>query len=210
MARFERVYLDLAAWGKILSTFPDAIVYQTPAWLSFLAEAQKGEPVLAALKEGNETIGYLSGLVVRKFGLKMFGSPLPGWSTPYLGFNLRPEVPRRLAVEAAEEFVFRELGCLHFEIVDSRLSASDVAGLDPSPSMNHTMEIDLTQSEDDLLAKMTKSCRWTVRKAEKNGVLIEEAQDEQFAEEYAAQLKDVFAKQGLVPHFGLDRVKILL
>src|SRR6266581_7844668 len=72
------------------------------------------------------------------------------------------------------------------------------------------MEIDLTQSEDDLLAKMTKSCRWTVRKAEKNGVLIEEAQDEHFAEEYAAQLKDVFAKQGLVPHFGLERVKVLL
>jgi len=210
MARFERVHLDLAEWGRILHTFHDAVVFQSPAWLSFLAETQKAELVFGALKEGTETIGYLSGLMVRKFGLKIFGSPFPGWSTPYMGFNVRPGVPRRTAVDAVEEFVFGGLGCLHFEIVDSRLSSTDVAGIDVSPPMNATMEVDLTQSEDDLLAHMTASCRRNVRKAEKNELRIEEAHGEQFADEYSEQLKDVFAKQGLVPHFGFDRVKVLL
>src|SRR5207248_916198 len=138
------------------------------------------------------------------------GSPFGGWSTPYMGFNLLPSVPRRIAVEALPKFAFQDLGCIHFEVTDLHLSPADVSGLGLAERKHATMEIDLTQSEEALLANMTKSCRWTVRKAEKNGIIIEEAQDAAFAEEYAEQLKDVFAKQGLVPHFGLERVRSLL
>ena len=46
--------------------------------------------------------------------------------------------------------------------------------------------------------------------AERNGIVIEEAHDKEFAEEFAGQLKDVFAKQGLVPTFGVDRVRALI
>ena len=75
-----------------MSTYPDANVFQTPEWVSFVAETQKAEPVLAVLKEGNETLGYFTGLIIRKFGLKILGSPFRGWSTPYMGFNLQPSV----------------------------------------------------------------------------------------------------------------------
>jgi len=72
MARFERMELSLDDWGKLLSGFQDRIVFQTPAWLSFLAESQNGEIVIAALREGNETLGYFSGLIVSKFGFAGF------------------------------------------------------------------------------------------------------------------------------------------
>jgi hypothetical protein len=210
MARFERVRLDSIDWEKTLNTFPDRIVYQTPAWLSFLAETQKGEPVVAALKEGEETLGYFTGLIVKKFGLRILGSPFRGWSTPYMGFNLPPSVPRRLAAEALSDFAFKKLGCIYFEVVDSHLKPEDVAGLGFTEETRATMEIDLTQSEDALLKNMTKSCRWTVRKAERNGVVIETAHDEKFAEDFSEQLKDVFDKQGLVPHFGVERMRALI
>src|SRR5206468_134120 len=103
----------------------------------------------------------------------IFGSPFRGWSTPYMGFNVAEGVPRRVAAEALPRFAFKELGCIHCEVVDSYMSTNDVSGLGFGDSLNHTMEIDLTQSEDELFANMTKSCRWTVRKAEKNGVVIE-------------------------------------
>ena len=45
---------------------------------------------------------------------------------------------------------------------------------------------------------------------EKSGVTIEEASDEDFAEEYYDQLKDVFGKQGLVPTYDLARVRQLI
>src|SRR6266568_2623465 len=115
MPRFELVTLDSQEWAKALAAFPDRIVFQTPAWLAFLAESQGGTPVLAALRDGNDTLGYFAGCVVKKFGLKFLGSPLRGWSTPYMGFNLLPAVPRRLAVEALSEFAFRTLGCIYLE-----------------------------------------------------------------------------------------------
>jgi hypothetical protein len=210
MAVFERLKLEWREWDEILANSPDAIVFQSSGWLRFLADVLPGEPVFAALTEGSERLGYLCGLKVKKFGLPVFGSPFRGWSTPYMGFNLKPSVPRRVAAEALPAFAFQELGCLHFEVVDSFTNANDLTDLGMGQILNHTMEIDLTQSEDELLANMTKSCRWTVRKAEKNGVVIEEAKDEAFAHEYSEQLKDVFAKQGLVPHFGEDRVRQLI
>jgi hypothetical protein len=208
--KFERIPLNSLDWGKTLDTFPDAIVYQSPEWLAFLAETLKGKPVLAVLKDGDQTLGYLSGLIVQKFGLRIFGSPFRGWSTPYMGFNLRPGVSRRAAVEALKDFAFRKLRCLHLEVADLSLTAESLDGLGLDSEPRSTMEIDLTQTEDALLAGMTKTCRWTVRKAEKNGVVIEPATDAAFADDYANQLADVFAKQNMVPHFGADRVRALI
>src|SRR5208337_1667035 len=88
--------------------------------------------------------------------------------------------------------------------------SEDVGGLGFREEEHATLEIDLTQSEEALLSHMTKSCRWTIKKAEKNGVRIEAAVDAEFADEYFAQLKDVFAKQGMVPYFGVERVRALL
>jgi hypothetical protein len=210
MARFERIQLAAAAWEEAWSSFPDRIVFQSPAWIAFLAETLRAEPVLAALKEGNETLGYFTGLIVRKFGMKILGSPFRGWSTPYLGFNLRPGVSRRLAAEALPDLAFRQLGCIHFEITDAHMTDSDLQGLGFTQVTHPTLEIDLTQSETALFNNLTKSCRWTVRKAEKNGVVIEEAQDAQFAAEFSDQLADVFAKQGLVSPFGATRVEAMM
>jgi hypothetical protein len=210
MARFERVDLAAMDWEKVSSAFPDRIVYQTPAWLAFLAETQQGEPVVAALREGHETLGYFTGLIVRKLGLKILGSPFRGWTCPYMGFNLLPSVPRRTAVEALPEFAFKELGCIHFEVVDSYLTVEDIAGLGLSHQMNSTYEVDLTQTEEAILGNMNSYRRRDIRRAEKHGVVIQEVQDAEFADEFSNQLKDVFAKQGLVPTFGVDRVRAVL
>jgi hypothetical protein len=69
---------------------------------------------------------------------------------------------------------------------------------------------DLTKPENDLFNAMDSACRRCVRKAEKSGVVIEEAHDDAFADEYYTQLKDVFAKQGLVPTYDVDRVRALV
>ena len=210
MARFERLDISLEEWQRILEGFDDRIVFQSSAWLRFLAKSQSAEIVFAALKEKEATLGYLCGLIVRRFGIRIFGSPFRGWSTPYMGLLLGASVSRRTAMEALPDFAFRQLGCMHFEVVDSQAKPSDVEGLHISDSLNRTIEVDLTSTEEAIFSKMTASCRRNVRKAEKNGLVIEPASDENFAAEYAEQLKDVFAKQGLVPHFGEDRVRLLI
>jgi hypothetical protein len=49
-----------------------------------------------------------------------------------------------------------------------------------------------------------------VRKSEKEGVGVEEAHGVEFADEYYAQLEDVFAKQSLRSPYGVERVRELI
>jgi lipid II:glycine glycyltransferase (peptidoglycan interpeptide bridge formation enzyme) len=107
-------------------------------------------------------------------------------------------------------FVFDELKCHHLELIDPYVSEADYKDLPFFVTLTHSYEIDLTLPEDKLFANMHKSCRWSIRKAAKNGVIIEEASDPGFAEDYFAQLEDVFAKQSLVPTYKIMRVRALI
>jgi lipid II:glycine glycyltransferase (peptidoglycan interpeptide bridge formation enzyme) len=57
---------------------------------------------------------------------------------------------------------------------------------------------------------MDSDYRRCTRNAEKNGVTVEESSDLDFAVDYYDQLRDVFAKQKLVPTYSLERVSSLL
>ncbi len=207
MLRFESISLTLPEWGGVLSDFHDKNVFQTPEWLEFLCESVGVEPVFAVLKNGDEILGYLAGAVVKKFGLRIFASPFRGWSTPYMGFNLRQGVSRRVAIEALEKYAFSTLRCIHLEIVDHAVTEEDVRDLGFTLESRESFELDLSLSEENLFKGFTSSCRRNTRLGERAGVVIEEASDASFADEYIAQLHEVFAKQQLIAPFGLNRVQ---
>ena len=206
----ERLNISGNDWPAKIDIKLAGTIYQTPAWLAFLSITQSGEPVVAALKEGRRTLGYFTGLIVQKFGVRILGSPFPGWSTDYMGFSLSERADRRQAVLALMDFAFQELGCVHLEIMDRKIAVSDLRGLRIQHRVYRGFEIDLTPSENELFSNMTSACRRCVRKAEKEGVLVEEAHDLEFADEYYAQLKDVFGKQNLVPTYDIERVRQLI
>jgi hypothetical protein len=203
---FERLNIALESRLTEANSHYSNTIFQTPAWLSFLSQTQKGEVVVAALKEGQATLGYFIGMIVRKFGLRILGSPFPGWSTSYMGFNLTAEVDTRRAIQAMIDYAFEELGCVHLEMMDRNLTIRDLDGLGVGYRLLHSFEIDLNRSEDELFSGMSSACRRCIRKAEKEGVVIEEAHDIGFADDYYAQLRDVFAKQRLVPTYDINRV----
>jgi hypothetical protein len=207
---FQRLDVRGDDWPVKIDTEQAGTIYQAPAWLAFLSRTQNGELVIAALREGRETIGYFTGLIVQKLGLRVLGSPFPGWSTDYMGFIFSAKVDRCIAVEALIDFAFQELGCVHLEMMDRNLTVNDLGGLGIQYRIYSGFEIDLTRDEDELFSNMTSACRRCVRKAEKEGVFVEEAHDPEFADEYYAQLKDVFAKQSLVPTYGIGRVRQLI
>jgi len=199
-----------AANWKLLDSFEDRTVFQTRAWLQFVAEAQGATPVLAAVREGSDVAGYFTGLTFSKFGMKVLGSSFPGWTTPYMGFNLKPGASRRAALEALEKFAWDQLKCLHLEVSDPQFTFEDGEGLGFKAEYYDSYRTDLTKSEEELFNGMESACRRCIRKAEKSGVTIEEAHDVAFADEYYEQLQEVFAKQGLVPTYSLERVRSLV
>jgi hypothetical protein len=207
---FELINIRLNGMTFLFDTHHERTIYQAPAWLAYLSKTQNGEPIVAALKEGPKTIGYFTGLVVKKSGVRILGSPFPGWSTDYMGLTLSPLADRRRAFQALIDFAFRQLGCLHLEGMDRQMTEADLCGLGLQYRLYHSFEIDLTRNEDELFANMKSACRRCIRKANKEGVFIEEAHDLKFADDYYAQLRDVFRKRRLVPTYGIERVRQLI
>jgi len=206
----ERLDVRSHGWPPLPDVKDEGTVFQTPAWLAFLSRTQHGVPVVGVLRDGRDVLGYFVGLVVRKLGLRILGSPFPGWSTDYMGFILREGVDRREAVRALVDFAFGNLGCIHVEMMDRSLSVENLEGLDGQYRLCHGFELDLTRDEEKLFAGMTSACRRCIRKAEREGIHVEEAHDMEFAKEYYAQLQDVFAKQHLMPTYGIERVRQLI
>jgi len=211
MLRFEPWEGSLDEWGEILRTYPDRQIFQTPAWMRFIAESQGGaKPVIAALKDGNSTVGHFAGLEVRRAGFRILGSPFVGWTTPYMGVRLVPGVEKRAALAALIHFAFDQSRFAHLEVMDRQLSLCDGERVFQEHSEIKGWEVDLTPTEEEILARMYNDRRRCIRKSKRDGVVIEECWDESFVEDYYPQLEDVFAKQSLVPTYSRERIRLLI
>ncbi|MCW2600018.1 MAG: hypothetical protein JWM02_1847 [Frankiales bacterium] len=209
MLKLERLAFEDVDWAR-LDALEDRVLFQTSAWLSFVAETQGAEPVVAVLREGGDDRGWFTGLVCQRFGVRVLGAPMPGWSTQYLGCNLLPGTPRREALQALVPFAFGELRCSHLEVCDRWASVPDLSGLGGQHDDVPTFVVDLRPSEGEIRARMTSGTRQNLRKAVRGELVVEDAAPEGFAAEYYAQLQDVFAKQRLVPTYPLRRVEKLI
>ena len=192
-------------WWNRLEQFSDRLTFQTEEWIRFIAETQHATPVFAEVRDGSSVVGCFHSLTMKRFGCKILASPFPGWSTEYMGFNLQPGVPRWLALQPLEQFAFRDLGCVYFEVADRLFTMDDGlrAGLEQRISSSY--ETDLNRSEQEIFKAMKPPCRTCIRKAQRSGVVIEEAvADDAFINEYYDQLTEVFLRQGLLPTYSLQ------
>jgi hypothetical protein len=206
----ERIAYEPSAWETTLRRYPDAEVFHSSAWLSFLAASQGAEPVIAVVHDHGRPIGHFVGAIVRRFGIRILGSPLRGWATQSMGFLLEEGADRRAAAAALLPFAFGQLGCLHVELADRHLSAEEMKGAEYLMTTGRTFVVDLRRPEEEIFRSMHSKTRQYVRLAMRNGLRAEVATDVGFADEYHAQLREVFARQGLVPTYGVERVRQLI
>lgn len=185
-------------------------MYHTPEWLEFLVASQRAEPVIALVRYDGREAGHFVGAVVRRFGIRILGSPLSGWNTQCMGFLLSNEVDRRTAAAALVSFAFRDLRCLHLELGDRHLDVRDMVGGSYLAKTGITRLIDLRPAETAIFGQMRPRTRTSVRQALRMGLIAEEATDPEFIDEYYAQLLEVFGRQSLAPTYGADRVRQLV
>ena len=141
----------------------DRVVFQTREWLDFLGATQGAEPVVAAVVDDGEDVGWFTGAITRRFGLRILGSPFPGWTTESMGFNLRDGVDRHAAAAALVRFAFRTLGCAHVELKDRRLEPDDPGALGYAAEPTLTFEMDIADGEAAILGRMSSACRRALR-----------------------------------------------
>jgi hypothetical protein len=209
---FERFDIRAGDWAAEVERMPGGLVCHSPAWLTFIEQSQHGEPVAALLKDGDETVGVFAGAIIRRMGARILGSPFPGWTTPYMGVDLLPGVSRREAMQLLVPFAWKELGCVHLEMMDRHLELDDLQDFRFQHRMFNTWEVDLGADEEGLLASFGVNARTHVRKSARHGVTIETVHDddETFIDDYYSQLSAVFARQHLVPTYPRSRVEALI
>jgi hypothetical protein len=205
--RLSRIDIDRAPCAE---QYNDHTIFQTREWLKFVSEAQHAEPVTALVRNGNCDVGIFTGLVVNRLGIRILGSPFPGWTTSYMGFNLDPSISRAGVLAALEQFAFRELACIHVEVMDRRLTIRDFEQAGYKYRTLDTYEVDLSRDEEELFIAMDPACRRCIRKGVKNGVRVEAAFDASFVDEFYAQLVEVFVRQKLAPTYSKERVRLLV
>ncbi len=207
MIRLKRLAFESVPWAEC-DSLDDRTIYQTRPWLEFLDATQGGEPVVAAILSNDALLGYFTGMIVRRCGVRIFGSPFRGWTTGHMGCNLVGECDSRVLLSAIRTFVFDELRCHYLEIFDRRIGVAECADLPFRIEYDRSFAIDLRKSDEEILGAMNSSCRRYSKSGRK--VVIEEADDLGFADEYYDQLMDVFFKQDKVPTYKRERVRELI
>ena len=192
--------------------FENKTVFTTLPWLQYLLEDNKGSQLILIriTKNDKDFVGYFTGILIRKFGIRIIGSPFRGWSTCYMGFDLKCADEKLAVLRELKDYLFREYRCLYMEITDRDIKMEE-AQKEYRVKIADTLELRIDRTDEELFSVFKTDCRNFIRQFERRGAVLEIAEPvDEFAEEYYSELIDVFAKQNLVPTYSLDKVKSLL
>jgi hypothetical protein len=128
-----------------------------------------------------------------------------------MGLDLNFGVDKIEVINDLVPFLFRTEHCHYIRITDRTINEIEAKQAGFYYNQIATLELKVNLSDDAIFKNMKTDCRNYIRQFERKGAKIEVAiPDEVFAREYYDQLKDVFAKQKLVPNYSVDKVIKLL
>lgn len=195
-------------WDEEIAGFGSKFLFHQSAWLKFLEETQTGKAMRWRIMSNGKVEGYFAALFLKKGPLKILGSPLPGWTTNYMG----PVVDEGFDLEkflSALDKLCRQRGIHHVELCNPFLDPDLMRKSGFAVSEGITFLVPLFPNEDEMWKNLKSECRNRIRKGMKNCLLVRDSDDPAFVDEYYRELKEVFAKQNLVPTYPIGRVKSL-
>jgi hypothetical protein len=200
--------IDPETWDKAISGFDTKFLFHQSAWLNFLEETQTGKILRFRIVDQGKVIGYFVGLLLKKSMMNILGSPLPGWTTNYMGpivnkgFNLQEFLD-------ALHLKCRELKIQHIELCNPFFSKNIMEQMKFDVSESYTYLVPLFSNNEQMWTNLKSNCRNRIRKGLKNNLYVEDCSDPAFVDIYYNQLIEVFGKQNLTPTYTIDRVRSL-
>lgn len=186
-------------------------VFTSTNWIKFIKEDQNANPLIVKIEKNNKCLGYFSALSFKKYGIKIIGSPFTGWSTCHMGIDLIEKQDKIDIYNAIIPYLFKTEKCKYIQINDRDISLETAHQSKIPFKIIRSLELKINITDNLLFKNMKSDCRNFIRQFERRGASVEIAKpNEVFAEEYYDQLKDVFAKQKLVPTYSIKKVKLLL
>lgn len=128
-----------------------------------------------------------------------------------MGFDVREGINKLDLIPAVKKYLFKQKKVCLIEIVDRDIDVEAAKKRGYQTNIADTLELKINRTDEELFKVFKTDCRNFIRQFERRGAVLEFAEaDDRFAVEYYEQLKDVFAKQGLVPTYSLEKVKCIL
>lgn len=188
-------------------------IYTTHFWVDFLIKETKGKPLL--LKITCDGVGcFFVGVIFKKMGLKLCGSPFEGWSTPYMGFlgiDKFDELQKALIIKATITYLLKKKHCFYVQICDWNIDVDFANKYKFKYELHDTYFLDISPTEDQLFASFKNDVRTNCRNFLKRGAfLVEEMPSEKFCDDYYKQLVKVFEKQKLKSFYSKEKIIRLL
>lgn len=169
---------DKQAWEAFVTSLPEANFLQSWNWGVFHQLLGKRVLRLAVLKDSLQVgaIQIVKEEAKRGTYLAVAGGPLINWADKELVSAVLAELRNIGSNEQAQFIRFRPQAVITSELT-TLLSELEVT---PSPmhlTADLTLQLDLTQSIDEILAGMRKNTRYEVRRVEKLGITVRTSQD---------------------------------
>lgn len=189
-------------WTKIMKLYPEANFLQSPAWQKM--NELVGHQVIVDIHDDSWCLMIVKNAKRGRY-LEVPGGPLVDWG----------DIEKVERVFQKIRKVAREKQCVFVRLRPQlRRNTENEAklrqlGLKPAPMhlhAEHTVIIDLTKSEEQLLKDMRKQTRYEVRRAEKLGIKTEWGNSEELFREF----HDVQAETAIRQHFVPPDLKTLL
>ena len=151
--------------------------FHEPAWLGATARGVGFRLGFIGAYDGDELTAVVPGFLARRGPVQLFGSPLRGTMTSYLGpVSLTPlsEVAQGDLIVEAAGFARRRWHAryVRFTVRDAPKTTMFAPGPDWHQQRPQSYRLDLTPGEDIVFASFKSSCRRNVRKAVREGVEI--------------------------------------
>jgi CelD/BcsL family acetyltransferase involved in cellulose biosynthesis len=190
-------------WDQLLETFPQHTVFHTSPWLASVVDVHKPELRLLRADSSEGCAAVWPVFAARKGPLHILGSPLPGWSTAYLGPLFVEGCDEQRAVGAMlDSSLLRRNSYFACKTINFGQQPVDLAPFGFENVLNFdTYCLDLTIGPEALWNNLKSECRTQIRKGEKLGVEIAYETDDSFLDQYWEMSVETFANTHIQPMF---------
>lgn len=183
-------------WNDLLAKHPDANFLQSPMWADMHVNVGDDFVMKVVGKDG------VALMIVRdaKRGryLEVPCGPLINWHDKKA---VKEAKDTMIEVAKDNKCIFVRFRPQLLDTPENRKILSDMdAEIAPMHlAAEHTVMIDLTKTEDELMADMRRQTRYEVRKSDRQGIIVEHSNSEEIFREFQAVQAETAARQHFVP-----------